>query len=206
MHEDIRNRNMIEACGVRLLRANHHRVRSLKKEYRPSEHGHKVWGSSWLLIDYLRETDTAANQCVLEIGCGWGLPAIYCAKNHNATVTGADLDSDVFPYFALLADINHVDVSFLNLDFDGIGSKLLKSVDVIIGTDICFCDSLIDPLRRLFQRAKKASAKTILISDPGRWPFEDLVEIYSSSRNVELLDREIKKPYAVSGKILRIEQ
>jgi predicted nicotinamide N-methyase len=194
----------IQAYGVRLLRASHPRVRSLKKAHKPSEHGHKVWDSSWLLIDYLRETGAAANQRVLEIGCGWGLAAVYCAKNHSVAVTGADLDADVGPYLGLLAASNNVDVSFVNLDFDRIGSKLLTAVDLVIGTDICFCDSLIDPLRRLIQRAKKASVKTILISDPGRWPFDDLVEIYSNSRNAELLDWEIRQPHAFSGKILRI--
>lgn len=203
-YSDKRFRTEIEAFGIRVLLPNHPEIRRVKKRYRPSEHGHKLWDSSWLLIDYIRETNAVSNHRVLEIGCGWGLSAVYCARNHSAIVTGADIDPDVSPYFSLLADANNVDVNFSNLGFDKIGSKLLKSVDIIIGTDICFCDSLIDPLRRLFQRAKRSGVRLILIADPGRWPFEDLAEIYQSSRKAELLDWEIEKPYAVSGKILKL--
>ena len=46
--------------------------------------------------------------------------------------------------------------------------NLLKSIDIVIGSDICFCDLLIDPIRRFINRAKKASVAQVFISDPGR--------------------------------------
>ena len=47
--------------------------------------------------------------------------------------------------------------------------------------------------------------KQILICDPGRWPFEDLAELFVSKKKVELLNWETKKPTDIKGQILKIE-
>ena len=105
----------------------------------------------------------------------------------------------------LLSKLNNVKIDFFNLDFNKIKKNILKNVDLVIGSDICFCDSLIDPLRRFFQRAKKASVQQILISDPGRWPFDDLVDLYLGRKGVELIEWQTNKPFNLFGKILKIE-
>ena len=42
-----------QAYGVYLLQSQHRLVRSLKRLYEPSVHGHKAWHSSFILMDYL---------------------------------------------------------------------------------------------------------------------------------------------------------
>jgi predicted nicotinamide N-methyase len=193
------------AHGVTLLHGNHKKIRPLKKKYKPTGHGHKVWPSSWLLIDYLKKTKLVAGKRVMDLGCGWGLTGIYCAKQHRALVTCVDIDDAVEPYVTVMAETNKVQVQYINRGIDQIHRDLLKEVDVIVASDICFTESLIDPLRRLIHRAQKASVKQILISDPGRGPFRDLCDLFVRKKGVEVIDWHIQKPAKVAGEILSIQ-
>lgn len=195
----------LTAYGIKVLLGNHQRLRQLKQTARPVEHGHKIWTSSWLLIDYLEQRRMPTGTRVLDLGCGWGLAGIYCAKQFNADVIWADIDEAVYPYLNLMATTNNVGVQFLNLGIEQIGRKVLQHVDVIVASDICFCDTLIDPLRRLVQRAKAAGVQEMFISDPGRWPFDDLAELLANKKNVALINRKISQPRSKSGKILKID-
>ena len=198
------NRTEIKAYGLRLLLSRHSEIAKLKRKYTPSVHGNKSWSTSWVLIDHIRKTPLKYGLKILEIGCGWGMTGIFCAKKFDAAVTAADIDPDIYPYLDLHAKINKVNVEFLNKGFDKISSRRLQDVDMIIGSDICFWDNLIDPLRRLIHRARRASVGRILIADPGRPTFDSLVESLAPKRGVEVIDHEIKKPRRMSGKILHI--
>lgn len=194
----------IDAHGLKLLRGNHREILQLKRHFKPSNHGSKVWDSSWLLIDYIRQSGATDNMRVLELGCGWGLTGIYCAKKQGATVTCTDPDEDVRPYLKLIARTNNAVVRFLGLGIDQIKRNVLKEIDIIIGSDICFCDSMIDPLRRLINRAKTASVKKIFICDPGRWPFEDLAALLEGKPGTALMAWETRQPKNIKGEILKI--
>ena len=87
-------RSFIRAYGVRLLLSRHPEVRKLKRFNTPSAHGNKLWKSSWLLMDYFNRRGLSEGSRVLEVGCGWGLAGIYCAKRHGANVTGVDIDPE----------------------------------------------------------------------------------------------------------------
>lgn len=195
----------IKAHGVKFLLSSHKSVRKLKREFTPSNHGYKVWPSTWLLIDYLARANLTNGQRILDIGCGWGLAGIFCAKKLNAIVTCVDSDEDVYPFLKMMAEINHVRINFLGMEIDNLNRSVLKDTDIMIGSDICFCDSLIGPIKRLIKRAKKASVKQILISDPGRWPFDDLWESYKKRSGTELIEREINSPVNATGRILRLD-
>ncbi|MBI9087376.1 MAG: hypothetical protein JEZ11_27545 [Desulfobacterales bacterium] len=197
-------KDQMNAHGLTLLLGNHTEILKLKRKFKPSNHGNKVWDSSWLLIDYLCRSGAIGYSRVLELGCGWGLTGVYCAKKQGASVICSDPDEDVQPYLNLIAKANHTKVDFLNMGIDQIKRNILKEVDVIIGSDICFCDTMIDPLRRLINRAKKASVKKILLCDPGRWPFEDLAELLEGKKGVALIDWETHTPKEIKGKILEI--
>ena len=198
------NKTEIKAYGIRLLLSRHPEIRKLKRKHAPSVHGNKLWGTSWLLIDHIKKTRLEPGSKILEIGCGWGLTGIFCAKKFAAAVTAVDIDPDIYPYLDLHTRINKVKVEFLNKGFDKISRRRLQDVDMIIGSDICFWDNLIDPLRRLIQRARRASVDRIVIADPGRPTFDSLVESLAPKKGVEVLDREINKPRPMSGKILQI--
>ena len=194
----------IRAYGLRLLLSRHPEIARLKRKHTPSVHGNKSWNTSWLLIDHIRKTRLESGAKVLEIGCGWGTTGIFCAKKFAAAVTAVDIDPDIYPYLDLHARLNKVKVEFLNKGFDKISSRRLQEVDMIIGSDICFWEDLIDPLRRLIRRARRASVGRILIADPGRPTFDTLVGSLAPKRGVQVLDRETKKPRHISGKILQI--
>jgi predicted nicotinamide N-methyase len=194
----------IRAFGIRVLLSRHPEVRKLKQDNIPSQHGHKFWTSSWLLMDYFRHRGLPKRAHVMDVGCGWGLAGIYCAKRHGAVVTGVDIDSEVFPFLRLHAEINGVQISTMRKSFQGLTVNHMKDVDVLLGADICFWDSMIDPLRRLIRRALRAGVEMVLIADPGRTTFDSLGEHLCEELNGEVLDWEVRRPRRVEGQILKV--
>ena len=97
------SRHWIDYLGVKALRSTHPGVRKLKRLQRGhnSAHGNKVWRSSFVLMDYLTTYPPEPNSQVLDIGCGWGLPGIFLAKEYGMQVTGIDIDASVQPFFIL---------------------------------------------------------------------------------------------------------
>jgi len=145
-----------------------------------------------------------AGKRVLDLGCGWGLAGIYCAMQPDTVVMCCDVDEEVYPYLHLMAESNKVKVDFRHLAIDQIRRDTLRQIDFLIAADICFCDSLIDPIRRLIGRAKKAGVGEILIADPGRWPFDDLAALFENKKGAETLLWQARQPVPIIGKILRI--
>jgi predicted nicotinamide N-methyase len=172
----------------------------------PSVHGNRVWKSTWLLIDYLNRKGLPEGARVMEVGCGWGLAGIYCAKRQGATVTAVDTDSEILPYLHLHADVNQVEITTLKKDFIRLKVRDFSQTDVLIGADICFWDSLVHPLRRLILRALRAGVQQVLISDPGRSPFEQLGDYFVDKRNGRVFDWTAQRPRRSQGRILKIAQ
>jgi predicted nicotinamide N-methyase len=189
---------------VRLLLSHHPEIRKLKRLNSPSAHGNKLWKSTWLLVDYLHRRGLPEDLRVMEVGCGWGLLGIYCAKKYGARVISVDLDPEVLPYLELHARINEVKLSIMRRDFDSVRSKHLKEVDLLLAADVCFWDTLEKPLKNLTLRALRAGVKQVLISDPGRPPFEDVGEYFVSKRGGEILDWTAQRPRRTEGRILKI--
>jgi predicted nicotinamide N-methyase len=199
-----RRKNYRQAYGVRLLLSQHPEIRKLKQFNAPYVHGNRLWKSTWLLIDYLQRRGLPEGARVMEIGCGWGLLGIYCAKKYGARVIAVDLDPEVFPYLVLHAEVNEVQIFTLEKDFDGLSTKHLKEVDLLIGADVCFWDAMVKPLKKLILRALRAKVQQVLISDPGRPPFEEIGEYFSSKRGGEILDWTAQRPRRTEGRILKI--
>lgn len=195
----------ILAHGIKVLLSRHSTIRKLKKDHIPTNHGNRFWWSSWLLMDYFERHGIPENSHIMEIGCGWGLAGIYCARMHGARVTGADIDPDVLPFARLHAEINRANVTFFQKGFDHLKTGDLQGVNIIIGADICFWDHMTDSLRRLIGRAKRAGVQQVLISDPIRSPFEALCEYFCEGRGGEVLDWTTSEPREILGQILRID-
>jgi predicted nicotinamide N-methyase len=194
----------IRAYGIRVLQSRHPEIRKLKRLHTPSVHGNKHWVSSWLLMDYLSRHPLPQGARVMEIGCGWGLAGIYCAKKFNAIVTGVDIDPEVFPYLRLHADINKVDVATLQKKFNKLREEDLQNIDVIIGADICFWNKMVYPLKRLIRRALDAGVQLVIIADPARSPFEKLSKYFVKKGTGETLDRRVQRPRNIRGQLLKI--
>ena len=165
-----------QAYGITVLKAADPRIRKLKKDYTPFIHGNKFWNSSWCVMDFLARQGLPQEANVLEIGCGWGLAGMYCAKNHGANVLGMDADSAVFPYLKLHAEINDVEVGTWRCKFEKVKQKALKGTNLIIGADICFWDEMVDPVYKLIKKAMKVGVGQVIVADPGRPPFHALSE------------------------------
>ncbi len=156
-------------------------------------------------MDYLHRRGLPQGVRVMELGCGWGLLGIYCAKKFGALVTCVDIDPEVFPFLHLHADVNQVEISTMKRSFDGLRTKHLGEIDVILGADICFWDELAQPIRRLVLRALRAGVRLVLIADPGRPPFEEIGEYFVNKRGGALLDWTAQRPRRSEGRILKIE-
>lgn len=195
----------IRAYGVRLLLSRHPEIRKLKRLHNPALHGNKLWSSSWLLMNYLGRRGLPEKIRLMEIGCGWGLAGIYCARKHAAIVTGVDKDPAVFPYLRLHAHLNRVKVSTLKSDLKNLRIREMKQVNVVIGADICYWDSMVDPLRKFIRRALLGGVKQVLVADPGRPTFERIADYFVNQESAEVLDWKTRRPRSIAGRILKID-
>jgi predicted nicotinamide N-methyase len=197
-------KNEILSYGVRVFRSRHREIRKLKRLHSPSSHGFRVWSSSWLLLDFLARRRLPQGIRVIDIGCGWGVAGIYCAKQYGARVTAVDIDSEVFPYLRLHADVNKVKIITIKKGIDELRDKHLKDVDVVIGADICFWDTMVDSMKRFISRALVKGVRMVLIADPGRSPFEELGEYFVKDRKGVAMDWSVRSPHPIHGRILKI--
>jgi len=193
------------AFGLTMLAPSHPEVRRLQHEaVQPSLHGHKVWPSSWVLMDYLHQRGVPPRAHVLELGCGWGLVGIACAKLFQAQVTGLDADAAVFPYLQLHAQRNGVHIATRHGSFADLTPPDLAAFELIVGADICFWEDLVDPLYRLVRHSIAAGVAEILVADPGRPPFDELCARCLQQRDAEVLAWAMTTPVNESGRILRV--
>src|SRR5262249_30718235 len=140
---------------------------------------------------------------VLDLGCGWGLVGIACAKTFQAQVTGLDADAAVFPYLQLQALRNGVHITTHHGTFADLIPQELAMFELIVGADICFWEELVDPLYQLVRHSIAAGVAEILLADPGRPPFDELCARCVQHGDAEVLDWAMTTPVAESGHILR---
>ena len=202
----VRTATRRKAFGVDILNSSHPEVKNLKLEgHLPEIHGNKFWNSSFLLMRHLKNNPLKPGTRVLEIGCGWGLLGIFCAKEFGATVTGVDADRHVFPYMQLHARINGVRVETQQASFERLSKTRLADFDLILGSDICFWDEMTDILFNLIRRSKQAGVKQVIISDPCRTPFTALAERCESQwQDTRVLSRRMSRPVRAAGELLVI--
>jgi len=193
-----------QAFGITVLKAADKRVRKLKKKFEPSIHGNKFWNSSWAIMDYLEHQGLPEKARVMEVGCGWGLAGIYCAKNFGAKVIGLDADAAVFPYLELHAKINGVQIETMRCKFEEVKKKVLARQDVILGSDICFWDEMVDPVFKLIEKAIRAGVQQIILADPGRPPFNEMSERCAAEMGGEVKEWEVEDPVEASASLLII--
>ena len=191
--------HMYQAYGIYLLAPQHRVIRRLKKRYQPSVHGHRTWDSSFLLMDYLAAKPIPRGAKVLEVGCGWGAAAVFCAARFKAKVTGLDIDRDVFPFLEVFAQLNGVRVDTLGRKFEKLPGKQLGEYHTIVGADICFWDSLVEPLHRLVARAFRGGARRFVIADPGRPTFYRFADLCARKYEVKLTEWYAVEPERFEG-------
>jgi len=208
-----------QAFGLRILNNSNKDIKRLRKETgMPNIHGNKFWKSSLLLMDYLsayppenirdnstKKTGKKRPIRVLEVGCGWGLAAIFCAKEFGATVTGLDADETVFPYFVHHAEINGVEVETWQCRYEKVRKLDLEAFDIVIAADICFWDEMVSPLYKLVRRAQQAGGVRVVITDPGRPTFTEMAERCVDKLGAFLEPWSAPHPHNMSGWVLDLD-
>ncbi len=197
-------RTQYRTGGLTVLTSAHPRMRALKRAGHVAEiHGNKLWNSSFLVMEHLKKHPLKKGARVLEIGCGWGLLGIWCAKRFDASVHGIDADANVLPYLRLHAELNGVAMSCERKTFDQLTTGFLANFDVILGGDICFWDELARQLYNLIRRAKRAGVGTVMIADPCRPPFTELAERCEARlEDAGRVDVRVTRPKRATGQIL----
>lgn len=192
--------------GLEICTKHHPKLRKLlATDEHPEIHGDKVWFSSYFIMDHLEAEPPQPRSRIMEIGCGWGLLGIYCAKNFGAKVTAVDADPNVFPFLELHAKKNKAKVKAKVSRYEDLKPKLLARQDMIVGGDICFWDELVDPLHELIKKALAAGVQRIIIADPGRPPFLRLARRCRKHHGAKLRSVSIATPRSHSGYLLIIK-
>ncbi len=192
--------------GVVMPTGSHPDIRRVKRKgVYPSIHGNKLWKSSCLLMDYLHKNRPEHCTSVIDVGCGWGVGGIWCAKKLGSRVTSVDADPNVFPFLEATAALNKVELTPLVSRFEKLSTRQLSRFDMLIAADICFWDELVKPVTNMVNRAVKAGVKHILIADPERSPFFEMAERCMDRHCGEIVDWQTRKPIEASGAILVIE-
>lgn len=193
--------------GLKIYRKNHPKLkRLLAKTDSPEIHGDKIWFSSYFIMDHLESRPPLRKSRVMEIGCGWGLLGIYCAKYYGARVTAVDADRYVFPFLNAHAILNDVQITTCTRRYEDLKTKELHSQDMVLGGDICFWDKLVPPLYHLINKSLRAGVGKIVIADPGRKPFLKLAKRCRKQFGAELYEWDIKQPKKTQGYLLEIEK
>ena len=126
----MKNSHERDVFGLTVLKNSHPEMRRIKREVGEATiHGNKFWNSTNLMIDYLNNYPPKKRWRILEVGCGWGISGIYCAKKFNAQVTGLDADDSVFAYLDHHAQLNKVQVTTLKSRFESMTVEKLKQYE-----------------------------------------------------------------------------
>ena len=165
------------AHGILIMKRRHRIIRSLGKTVpRPVLYGTQVWRSSFTMMNYLDAHPIEPGRRVVEIGCGWGLTGIFCAKRFGASVLLTDRDAHVFPYVRAHEALNGVRVATEHTPLEKLSDHRLGETDIILGSDICFWPELATALRSFITRALAQGVRRIVLADPGRSTFLRLAD------------------------------
>ena len=192
--------------GVTMPTSSHPIIRQVRRQgNNPTIHGNKLWKSSRLLIDYMDKNRPTHCKRVLDVGCGWGISGIWCAKTLGSKVTSVDADPDVFPFLEASATLNGVETKHLVSRFEALSTQQLSKFDMLIAADICFWDELAKPVANMVKRAVKAGVKQIIIADPERAPFFDMARRCEKRHCAEVIEWQTRSPVKAQGALMILE-
>jgi predicted nicotinamide N-methyase len=192
--------------GIRIFKNKHQTIKRLRKESPvPTLYGDQVWHSSFLIMEYLAQHPLPNRQRIMDIGCGWGLLGIFCAKHFDGDIVSVDADSGVFPYVRSHEALNEVSVRTAESTFEQLKHADFAKQDMIVGADICFWPSMVKELKSLIARAMAAGVKKIILADPGRTTFLQLAEFCKENYITRLEPWQSRQQTTSKGMLLIID-
>ena len=115
------------------------------------------------------------------------------------------MDKNVFPYMEVIAALNGVEVAPLEANFNNLSEDALAQEQLLIGSDICFWDSMVKPLFELLRRGIGSGVKRIVLSDPGRPTFYELADLCAKEDwRTTLREWYAVEPSRTTGEVLEI--
>ncbi|VUD69219.1 Ribosomal protein L11 methyltransferase [Thalassocella blandensis] len=200
------NAHVRQTHGIKILKKKHQIIRNLHKNNQsPTQYGDQVWHSNFLIFEYLQENPLEKHQNVMEVGCGWGLLGIFCAKHFKSNSLLVDKDECVFPYAEEHQTLNDVSAKTKHSSFGELSEGVLEKQDVIVGSDICYWPELASNLKKLISDAVAARVKKIIIADPGRDIFLKLAKFCQTQFGGTLLEWPYRGRKKKFGYILIIQ-
>ena len=185
-----RRANVRTAHGVDYCGSRHPVLKKLHADIPPVFHGGQLWRSSFMVMEFLLEHPLSPRSRVIEVGCGWGLLGIFCAKTFGCEVVLTDKDARVFPYVDAHLDLNGISLETAERDFRDFRPEHFGGFDVMLGSDICFWPEHVGILKKLIGQALAAGVQTIIIADPGRYTFKQVTRHCEQHYHCKLLKRE----------------
>lgn len=183
---NIRSVHGVDYCGSR-----HPILKQLHEDIPPTFFGSQLWRSSFMVMEYLLEHPPAPDTRVIEVGCGWGLLGIFCAKTFDCDVLLTDKEERVFPYAHAHLELNGVEAETAVLDFRDFKPSHFENRSLMLGSDICFWPEHVGIIKKLIGQAMAAGVKTIILADPGRYPFMQVVRHCEENYHCELMHRSL---------------
>ena len=184
-----RRANIRTAHGVDYCGSRHPVLKKLQADIPPEFHGGQLWRSSFMVMEYLLEHPLAFGTRVVEVGCGWGLLGIFCAKTFGCDVLLTDKDARVFPYVRAHLELNGMTLNTAERDFRDFRPEHFISCDVMLGSDICFWPEHVGILKKLIAQALQANVQMIILADPGRYTFMQVARHCEEHFHCKLLKR-----------------
>lgn len=192
--------------GIKILLSKHKILRELARaQSTPRIYGDQVWQSSYVAMDYLSQFPLAPESRVVDVGCGWGLLGIFCAKKYKSDVLLIDADKNVFPYIESHQTLNNVSLESDHAEFKDLDENRFQGQDVVVGADICFWPEQISQLKKMISAALAAGVKKIIIADPGRKTFLQLSKYCEKMYGSRLINWSINGKTSKSSFLLVIE-
>lgn len=198
-----------QVFGMTVAKPSHPDMKELVAQgHEPHYFASRIWGASYLLIDYLARRQLLHPAKILEVGCGWGLISHYLAHryHHDVQITATDVDTEVFPYLHQLGKLNDTSVRTVCASFSALTERSLSRYRLLVGADICYTYSHAEQLIQLVRHAFSEGIEEILLADSGREPFFKLRECLETEGQMEWLVHSIARPVRQHGYILRLRQ
>ncbi|MBW2172270.1 MAG: methyltransferase domain-containing protein [Deltaproteobacteria bacterium] len=152
----------------------------------------KIWEASIVLAHHLVQIEFEKEQAILEIGAGMGVTGLFLgACGHKVTIT--DYEDDALELLRMNVELNGLkNVSIRKLDWHN--PDLTEEYDVILGSELVYNETSIDPIIQLFRTYLRPTGTVFLAHDiqrmclikligmvPGRFDLENVVKTFNGA-------------------------